>query len=229
MELGVAALSSKKRSSFLRKFPFGSHKVSSFTFTGIEITQHHDHSITLNQSEYVRKIKPIQIDPNRKSMLETPVTEDERLALRGRVGSLQYAAINTRPDLSSKLSFLQSAINHAKAETLMEANRTLHEAKKYHDVTITLKSIPCQHFRLMAFSDASFSSSKKPDSHVGSIIVGTHKDINNNVECPISPLTWGCRKIQKVVTSTLSAETTALASTLDQVSWLRLYWRPCKP
>ena len=207
-----------------KTFPFGSHKVSAFTFTGIELNQHQDSSITMNQSAYVRKIKPIALEANRKSQLELPVTESERLALRGLVGSLQYAAINTRPDLSSKLSFLQSTINHAKIENLMEANRLLHEAKKHHEVTITIKPIPYTAFRFLAFSDASFSSATKPDSHAGSIIVGTHSDINQNCQCPISPLTWGCRKIQKVVTSTLSAETMALSSTLDQLSWLRLFW-----
>ena len=207
-----------------KTFAFGSHKISAFTFTGIEVTQHGDNSITLSQSTYVRKINPISIECNRKSQLELPVTESERLALRGVIGSLQYAAINTRPDLSSKLSFLQSAINSAKIETLMEANKVLHEAKRHHDVTITIKPIPPQNFRLMAFSDASFSSAKKPDSHAGSIIVGTHQDINHGHQCPISPLTWGCQKIQKVVTSTLSAETMALASTLDQLAWLRLFW-----
>ena len=106
----------------------------------------------------------------------------------------------------------------------MEGNRVLHEAKRHHDVTVTLKPIPPQHFRFMAFSDASFSSPSKPDSHAGSIIVGTHQDISNNYQCPISPITWGCRKIQKVVTSTLAAETVALTSTLDQLSWLRLFW-----
>ena len=204
-----------------QKFAFGSHKISAFTFTGIEVTQHTNYNISLSQSSYVRKIPSITVEPNRKSQPELPVNESERLSLRGLIGSLQYAAINTRPDLSSKLSFLQSAINTAKVETLMEANRVLHEAKRNHDVTITIKSIPVQQFQLMAFSDASFSSVKKPDSHAGSIIVGTHQDISRGLECPI---TWGCRKIQKVVTSTLSAETMALATTLDQLSWLRLFW-----
>ena len=206
------------------KFPFGSHKVSSFTFTGIEMTQHHDYSISMNQSAYVRKIKPIPIEANRKTQLESNVNEEERLALRALVGSLQYAAINTRPDLSSKLSLLQSSINRATVETLMEGNRVLHEAKKHHDVTIHLKPIPPKTFRFLAFSDASFSSPSKPDSHAGSIIVGTHQDISQNMQCPISPLAWGCRKIQKVVTSTLAAETMALSTTLDHLSWLRLFW-----
>jgi hypothetical protein len=61
----------------------------------------------------------------------------------------------------------------------------------------------------MAFSDASFASQKKPDSHAGLFIVGTHQKISQNLQCPISPVSWGCKKIQKVVTSTLSAETNA--------------------
>ena len=88
----------------------------------------------------------------------------------------------------------------------MEANRLLHEAKRYHDVAITIKSIPHQQLRLMVFSDASFASSNKPHSYAGSITVATHKDISQNNECPISPLMWGSKKIQKVVTSTFGRD-----------------------
>ena len=141
-------------------------------------------------------------NPIEKPKTNLKVSEPERLALRGVIGSLQYAAINTRPDLSSRLSMLQSNINSATIETLQEANKLLHEAKKYHDMTITIRSIPQKAFRFMAFSDASFSSASKPDSHAGLVIVGTHENILKNQQCPISPISWGCRKIQKVVTST---------------------------
>ena len=207
-----------------KKFPFGSRKIANFTFTGIEVCQQGDASIVLNQSAYVRKIPAIQIDPNRKTDENNPVTEAERLALRGLIGSLQYAAINTRPDLSSRLSTLQSQINSSTINTLMDANKLLHEAKRHHDMTITIKPIPIEDFRFVAFSDASFASKSKPDSHAGMVIVGTHKQILQNQQCPISPITWGCRKIQKVVTSTLSAETMSLASALDQLAWRRIFW-----
>ena len=210
-----------------KKYPFGAKKVSSFTFTGIDLTQKEDNSIIMSQSTrstYVRKIKHIPIEPNRKTQMELEITEAERGLLRGLVRSLQYAAVNTRPDLANRLSQLQSSINKAKIEDLLEANKLLHEAKKYHDVTITIKPIPHKDFRFMAFSDASFASHRKPDSHAGMIIVGTHQQINNNVQCPISPISWGSKKIQKVVTSTLSAETTSLAAAIDQLAWLRLFW-----
>ena len=207
-----------------KQYPFGSEKVGSFVFTGIQLHQRSDKAIILSQSEYIRKIKPISIDVNRRSTPEEIATDKERQELRALIGSLQYAAVNTRPDLSSRLSMLQSKINSARVETLVEANRVLHEGKRHHDVQLCIQPISCQDFRFLAFSDASFASKANPDSHAGSIILGTHKDISQNVACPISPISWGCKKIQKVVTSTLSAETMSLASTLDQLSWLKLYW-----
>ena len=54
--------------------------------------------------------------------------------------------------------------------------------------------------------------------------MGTHKLISENVSCPVSPIAWGCKKIQRVVTSTLAAETVSLSSVLDHLSWLRLCW-----
>ena len=54
--------------------------------------------------------------------------------------------------------------------------------------------------------------------------MSTHKAINDNITCPVSPLVWGCKKIQRVVTSTLAAETVSLGTVLDQLSWIKLCW-----
>ena len=207
-----------------QKYPFGTKKMKQFTFTGIEMQQLPDHSIHMSQSKYIRAINPIQIPAERKRSPNAEVTENERQDLRALIGSLQYASVHTRPDLSSRLSNLQSQINKSTVETLIQANQTLHEAKKYHDTTIKVQSIPIADFRFLAFSDASFASKTNPNSHTGMLIMGTHKDIENNVSCPVSPLAWGCKKIQRVVTSTLAAETVSLNSVLDQLSWMRLFW-----
>ena len=207
-----------------QKYPFGSKQMTSFTFTGVEISQQADMSIILSQAKYVSKIEPIPVNAERRKSLEDDVTPKEQHELRALIGSLQYAAVNTRPDLSSRLSFLQSEINRAKVQTLLDANKTLHEAKRYKDTAIKIQPINVKDFRFLVFSDASFSSPKIPDSHSGMIILGTHKGINENYSCPISPLSWGCKKIQKVVVSTLSAETVSLNTALDQLSWIRLFW-----
>lgn len=119
---------------------------------------------------------------------------------------------------------LQSAINNATVETLISGNQALHEAKKHHDVTIKIQPISIESLRFLAFSDASFASKSSPNSHTGSLIMATHKDIGLNTRCPVNPMSWGCKKIQRVVTSTLAAETTSLNTVLDQLSWVRLCW-----
>ena len=207
-----------------RKYPFGSRKMGSFTFTGIDLHQEPNKNITLSQSTYVRKIKPIPIASSRKEQEESKITEEEKQNLRGLIGSLQFASVNTRPDLASRLSSLQSQINSATVGTLILANRTLHEAKRHHDVTVTVQAIETRQVRFLSFSDASFASRKAPTSQAGNIILATHQRIEENVACPISPISWGSKKIQKVVTSTLAAETMSLSSSLDQLSWIRLYW-----
>ena len=206
------------------KYPFGSKKVQSFTFTGIDMVQAPDRSIRLSQSKYVCSIEPIKLSRDRRAQLHDSVTESERQALRGRVGSLQYAAVHTRPDLSSRLSFLQSDINKATVETLILGNQALYEAKRHKDVSILIQPIPIDSLRFLAFSDASFASKNNHSSHTGSIIMATHRDISQNISCPVSPLSWGCKKIQRVVTSTLAAETVSLSTVLDQLSWIRLCW-----
>ena len=207
-----------------QKYPFGAKKMGSFTFTGIDLHQNPDKSIELSQSKYVRGIKPIAIDVKKKTQTSLAVTEDERQALRGLIGSLQYASVHTRPDLASRLSSLQSQINSATIDTLMTANKVLHEAKRHHDVRLKIQPIAPGDIRFLAFTDASFASKKCPDSQAGSIILATHRNIEKNISCPVSPLAWGSKKIQKVVTSTLAAETMSLSSNLDQLSWIRLYW-----
>ena len=207
-----------------KKYPFGSKRMQQFVFTGIEMNQHGDKSISLSQANYVKNIDSIKITSERRKHEASMVTEEERQDLRALIGSLQYAAVHTRPDLSSRLSFLQSDVNRATVGTLISANQALHEAKKHSDVSITVKPITVSELRFLAFSDASFASKSNPNSHTGCIIMSTHKNINKNIACPVSPLVWGCKKIQRVVTSTLAAETVSLGTVLDQLSWIKLCW-----
>ena len=200
----------EKLTQLEKKYPFGSKKIKQFTFTRIEMDQLPNGTITMKQSTYVRAIDPIKIPMERRQQPDSKITEEERQSLQGLIGSLQYAAVHTRPDLSSRFSMLQSSINSATINTLISANQALHEAKKYHDTTIQIQPSPIEDFRFLAFSDASFASKANPSSHTGSMIMGTHRSIRDNVSCPVSPLSWGCQKIQRVVTSTLAAETVSL-------------------
>ena len=177
------------------KYAFGSHKTGTFTYTGIEMSQKGDGSVIMSQSACVRAVNPIKISLERKSQPDSPITDTERHQLRALIGSLQYAAVNTRPDLCSRLGSLQSAVPKATIETLMTANKVLHEAKQHHEVCITLQPIPMTDVQFLAFCDASFASPKCPDFDAGSVIMCAHREVAHNVTSAISPISWSSRKI----------------------------------
>ena len=207
-----------------QKFPFGSRKEKTFVFTGLQITQQDDGAIWIDQTQYIKDIPSITIDKYRRGNSEDVVTEKERQNLRGLIGSLQYAAVNTRPDICNRLSLLQTQINRAKVQTLLDANKLLHESKMNANVTLKIQPIKTDDVRFIAFSDASFASEKCPDSYQGMMIMAAHRSIGENKVSKVNPIVWHSKKIQKVAVSTLSAEAMALAGTTDMLSWVRLYW-----
>jgi hypothetical protein len=206
------------------KFPFGSKRRQDFTFTGIHINQDENYNIHLNQTDYVLAIDPIHIERTRRKHEQMEVTEGERQSLRGIIGSLQYAATNTRPDLSARLSFLQSRINCATIRDLLDANRLLGDAKHYATVTISISSIDVDDVRFVSYSDASFATREKQHSQKGGLFLAVHQDVFLQKSARASPLCWFSKKIDRVVASTLAAETYALCSSVDLTNWLRLSW-----
>ena len=207
-----------------KKFPFGAKRETDFTFTGIHIRQDLQWNIHLDQKEYILGIEPIAIDRHRRKNEQESINESERQGLRGLIGSLQYAAINTRPNVSAKLSFLQSKINCATVHDLLEANRLLGETKKHAEVTVTISSIPVNQVRLVSYSDASFATREKKQSQKGGIILATHENVFQQQSARASPLVWFSKKIDRVVASTLAAETFALSTAVDLLDWMRLAW-----
>eukprot|EP00435_Cladocopium_sp_Y103_P069341 s209_g33.t1 len=206
------------------RYPFGSKMEGEFVFTGIHVKQFWDGRIELDQTKYIEDITPIEIERSRRAQHDEVITEKERQALRALVGSIQYAATNTRPDLSAKLSLLQAKINSAQVRDLLEGNKLLQEAKQFKDTKITIQSIPLENLRFVSFSDASFATRANSQSQKGCLILAASKEIGEWQSSMVSPLIWYSRKIARVVGSTLASETYALSGSVDLLSWLRIQW-----
>ena len=207
-----------------QKFPFGSKREGEFTFTGLHLKQDEYFNIHIDQTEYVQGIEPIQIDRTRRKDESLAIKEDEKQQLRAVIGSLQYAATNSRPDVSARLSFLQSKINSATIGDLLEANRLLGDTKRHAHSGITISAMDEDAIRIVSYSDASFASRAKQQSQKGGLFLAVHSDIFLQKSAIASPITWYSKKIDRVVASTLAAETYALSSAVDMTDWLRLMW-----
>ena len=205
------------------KYSFGAYHEKSFVFCGVRYFQWPDGSIEVEQREYVERIEPIMIPKSRRSEPNAAVTDSERQELRRLIGALQYAAVNTRPDISAKVGEIQSKVTRAKVEDLLVVNRVLHEAKTHH-VCLHILPIPLYETTFCAFSDASFATNKEASSRQGCLIFATGAALLNNEVGIVCPIAWSSRKIPRVVRSTLSAEAVALSGALDRLSWIRLLW-----
>ena len=204
--------------------PFGSHKHRKFTFTGIELEQLPDFSIRASQADYIHRIMAIDVPKIRREQPNSPTTESEKSKLRGLVGSLQYAVTHTRPDIASKLGEVQTDMANPTIQTLLSCNKVLREAQEHSDVQIYFRSIPPDQLTHVSFGDASFASPKQLSSFQGTLICATTSKLHENVDAPLSPLSWSSKKISRVVRSTLSAEAYSMSRSVDRLGWLRLLW-----
>ena len=177
-----------------------------------------------SQQDYVHGILAIEIGKHRRNCPEQLANESEKSALRGLIGSLQYAVTHTRPDLASKLGEIQVQISQPSVQTLLTANKLLREAQETSDIKICFRAIPPDQITHVVFGDASFASPKQLSSFQGTIVFATTPDLQDNRQAPISPLTWSSIKIARVVRSTLSAEAFSMSRGVDKLSWMRLLW-----
>ena len=207
-----------------KRFPFGSQRQGSFTFTGIHVQQSVSGDITISQQEYIQDIPPIDIPKDRRKSPESSVSNQELQELRGLIGSLQYAATNTRPDLACRLSLLQARITCATVNDLIQGNRLLHDAKRFSETSIRIQALEPEKVRFLSFSDAAFATREKANSQKGCLIMATTEEVDQVKSSKVSPLVWFSKKINRVVSSTLASETYALSGALDLLSWTRMHW-----
>ena len=204
--------------------PFGTREQGTFKFTGLDIEQLPDYSIKVNQGKYIHKINPIDIPKPRRVETNSPITSHELQSLRGLCGSLQYAAVHSRPDIATKVACLQKGITNATVETLLEGNRVLKEAQSHAETSVIVRPLAMRDVCFASFGDASFASAKQLSAQQGLFIMACTQKLGRNETTDFSPILWHSKQIGRVVRSTLSAEAYAMSSSLDKLTWIRTMW-----
>ena len=132
-----------------------------FRFCGREISQDDEGNITVTCKATAEKIEPIQY---RTGIKKTESCNDqEKAQLRSVVGSLAWVARQSRPDLSYRVSKLQSVTSKATIKDLVLANKTVEEAKEYssHGLYFRAKAFDWNSAILVTVSDASWANEKE--------------------------------------------------------------------
>ena len=104
---------------------FGAEHSSAFTYIGIQLEQHSDFSITLNQNNFAASIKKITLSAT--SDANTLLTDTERTtALRSAIGQLNWLAGMSRPEISFEICNVASKVKEAAIRDAIQINKTLY-------------------------------------------------------------------------------------------------------
>ena len=207
-----------------KSLPFGSRDFRRFKFTGLDMEQLPDFSIKVSQGDYIHRISPINVPKVRRIDKTAEATAAEVQELRGLCGSLQYAAVHSRPDIAAKVAFIQKSITKATVDILLEANRILIEAQKTAETALFVRPLSLKDMTFASFGDASFASASQLRAQQGVFIMACTPELAENKPSTFSPIAWSSKQIGRVVRSTLSAEAYAMSSSLDKLNWIRCMW-----
>ena len=78
----------------------------------------------------------------RRRQKDTCATEEERRAMRGALGELNWLSVCSRPDISAASSLLQQRVSTATVADLIEVNRLVAMARDFSTVEVRIKSVP---------------------------------------------------------------------------------------
>lgn len=84
-----------------------------------------DDAIFIDQNDYVKSLKYINITNERELQKEEVLTHDERRALRSVSGQLLWITSQTRPDAAFNSCYVSNCGKEPTAKNLVEANRAI--------------------------------------------------------------------------------------------------------
>ena len=183
--------------------------------------------ITLHQSNYLHKMKPITITDERKRTPNAPLTPKEVSMLRGLIGGLQWPSTQTAPFLQCAVSQLAGEISSATIATLEAGNKILRMAKanadaglRYHGLGNDPKDVT-----FLAYSDASFASRKDLTSQGGYLITMVQSNVISGTAGVYNLVDWRSWKLPRVARSSLAAESQACGECADALLFSTTFWK----
>jgi hypothetical protein len=194
-----------------KEFMIGRTEEETFLYIGLAITTT-DQGITLDQTGYVKdRLEPAVL---RGGDAKRPLDKEEMKLLRRLTGKINWAATQSRPDLSYTVVELSTKFKQPQLEDLKKANKAIIRLTA-NPVKLLFPKITGG-LKIVIYSDAAFRN--LPDqisSGRGHIVFLTGGGGR------AAPLGWTSNKVKRVVGSTVAAEALSLKMGLDHGFYLR--------
>ena len=171
-------------------------------YIGLDISESDD-GLVLTQDNYCELIQSIPVHAARKNELDSPLSKEELTQYQSLLGKLNWLSCNTRPDLKFDVFYFSQYNKHPLIKHLNELNSV---AKRVHksQVNILFPRLDIKKLRMLVYSDASLGNLDDKLKSCKAYIVFLADDTR------ACPLTWNCKKIDRVCSDTLEAETRAM-------------------
>lgn len=207
----------KVMDAFTNMFTVGSKEDTDFIYVGWHLKQSNQ-GITVSQDNYTKKVDNPDMDKYRCREGEDILDEEEQSHFRKLVGSINWLAMNTRPDLCFDAMEMACNFGKAKVKDIKRAGRILKKSVE-RNMDIQFRNLgSSKEAVIMVCADGSYGKLNKVDSCGGKLIALVGEGGN------MCPITWGCRKFPRPARSALAAEVQAAADAMGEGEVIRLQW-----
>ena len=187
-------------------------------FNGRRLRQKPNGEFQIDMQKYVdERLHEVKLEKGRASQKKEEVNESERAACRAVCGALNWLSKEGRPDVAGPASLFSSKLATMKIEDVTALNDTVRCIKK--NAGLTLRIQPLVNMKFSVVSDASFGN-QGLHSQGGQMILCHEDGLQNNKAAKTNILCWRSGRIQRVVNSTLAAETQSLSRGIGDLLWV---------
>ena len=181
----------------------------------------------MDQQDFTRKLFNAEFNlPKNLNRMngKTKLDASGLKALRGINGSLQWLVSNTRVDLAAKVSLSAIETANPTIDSLQKANKLIRQAQRDDCLPIHIHAIPLDQLSFGIFSGAAWGDRPDGSSQGGFMLYTSTHDLHKGEEAPIGVLDWKSWKLTRKCRSSLSAESQAMADSIDTLNFSRLFF-----
>ena len=193
------------------------------SFNGKRLRHDEQGTLHIDMQKFVEeRLEEMKIAPEQRSQRKESVTEEERSQARAICGSLNWLSKEGRPDAAGPSSLMSSRLTRMKVEDLYLLNKVVRNLKKNSQMATKIQ--PLKEMQLAVVTDASFANDEF-HSQGGQMIVAHEPGLKEGKAVKANLIWWRSGKLQRVVNSTLAAETQSLARGLGDLLWMKVLFK----
>ena len=220
---GEGAKYSRALEDLKKRFEFRKWRIHDGDFCGSRYVQcPKDFCITMTQEKFTEKLRPLRLSRQRMLSKESLLEPDEVKCLRPINGGLNWLSTQSRPDLSSQVSFSQQAFPTPAVADAVLANNAIRRAKQHAQLPLVFPAIDPTQLAIMCHADAAYANGRDGATQAGYMISFTDASIDKGMVAPWVPAFWRSHRLPRVVNSTLSAEAQSMTAATGMAEWMTL-------